>query len=50
MLDAGRKPVTDLKRRIEAISAALRDESSLRKALWDELPPDVQDAIRGGRT
>ena len=50
VLDAGREPVTDRQKRAEAITEALRDESQLRKALWNELPVDVQRAIRGGRT
>ena len=50
VLDAECLPVTDRQKRAEAIVVALRDESELRTALWNELPPEVQDAVRGSHT
>jgi len=50
IIDTQSRPVTDPAKRLEALVAAYRAESNLRKALWSTLPENVQEAIRQGRT
>lgn len=46
VVDAVARPVKNARVRARAVKEALADQSALRSALWEELPPDVQDEVR----
>lgn len=49
VLNARSEPVLSRQERVKAITTALREESYLRAALWNELPPETQNEMRKGR-
>jgi hypothetical protein len=45
VVDAVSRPVKSVKLRARALREALVDQSSLRTALWDALPPEEQKQL-----